>query len=166
MLRSVGILSLLVIALGLQADEESAAKKPQKQQVSIEDLGTTIEIVGRLGLPLHTLATFDGHWERPNSDKDDSLYFLVTKVNEHTLPEGVKIHLVDVVDSEDKRVEPAEGESWSLRGYETGFFMTAPATYEIKQNQLGLVARSRWGRFCTSKVRGILQNQTKAVKGK
>lgn len=168
MIRSIAIVSLALLGFGFQARQKNATQEPQKPWVSIEDLGTKIEVVGRLDLPLHTLTTIDGHWERPNPPgKDDSLYFVVTKVNEHALPESVKIHRVDVVDSEDKRVEPVEGESWSIRGYESGTLdMTAPHAYEIRKNQLGLVGRASWSRFCTSKVRGILQNRTKAVKGK
>jgi hypothetical protein len=59
---------------------------PPVQKVLATDIGTRVQIVGRLGYPLGELVTIRGTWIRPRGlpnapVKDDAPYFTVTSVN-------------------------------------------------------------------------------------
>jgi hypothetical protein len=167
MIRSIGIVCLAVLGFEFQANQQDATEQSQKQTVRVEDLGTKIDVIGRLGLPLHSFATIHGRWERPKGRvKDNGLYFFVTKVNDRVLQEGARIHLVHVENSDHEEIAPVEGESWVIRGYESATLEpTAPTMLEVESDEIGSRAMSSKWTFCTSEVRGILKSRNRARKG-
>ena len=69
--------------------------QPPVQKVLASDIGTRVQIIGRLGYPLGELVTIQGSWIRPRGlpnqpPKDDTPYFSVTSVNGKRLETPVR----------------------------------------------------------------------------
>jgi hypothetical protein len=104
-------------------------------KVTAADLGAgRVIVIGRLGIPLRTMASVRGKWKPSDSDKDPGLRFFVSHVNHKALTEPVEFHraLVEVlkVDGQNREeMKPSAGEEWELRAFETGGFRGQPGEY-------------------------------------
>ncbi|HUP77371.1 MAG TPA: hypothetical protein VM260_02340, partial [Pirellula sp.] len=121
-----------------------AAHQPPKtsSQVHVNDIGTEIELVGRLGRPLGTMVTIAGTWAYPDQSKGPTkvydLQFTIASVDGTPLatPLTLDVWSMDVLNVDKKSAIPKhaqhstiDGESWTIRGYETGRFSKTPAEY-------------------------------------
>ena len=132
-----GVMIGTVTLASLRADgpvEKTSEKKsePPMRKVLATDIGTRVQIVGRLGYPLGELVTIQGAWIRPPGPpgmpvKDDSPRFTVTHVNGKKLETPVSFDAF--LFSEAWGVEEIprqEGPVWEVRGCETGGFRGTP----------------------------------------
>ena len=104
--------------------------------INVDDIGSKVTLVGRLGQPLGKMMKLRGSWKYPNGVmKDSSLWFTVTAVNDRKLATPVKFHIAQVsARTEDhKDAIPAhehekdlDGVAWTLKAYETGRFTAVP----------------------------------------
>jgi hypothetical protein len=100
--------------------------QPPVQRVLASDIGTRVQIIGRLGYPLGELVTIRGAWIRPRGlpnqpVKDDTPCFSVTSVN------GKRSETPVIFDFFSKawgaeEIPPQEGPVWEVRGCESGGF--------------------------------------------
>ncbi len=138
-------LSLLVLATSLvvhaKDQGKSPAKKRAKQQIRAEDIGREVEIIGRLGIPIHQVIQIKGTWIRPDGvPKDNSLRFRVTHVGRRRLESPVDFHKylvtqIHVSDNAKNAPKPAENSRWELTAWETGGFRGIPgAAYDSGQS--------------------------------
>lgn len=151
----------------------SAAAKDEggKIQISVDDLGKTAELVGRLGKPLGTWVTIKGTWALPkNVAKDYSLRFTVTHVNGMKLPSPVEFNIgqVRAVDRHGKDVLPdfkeqrkLDRRTWTLKGYETGRLniQTPPEYFKTMGREPQAVQKPYWTSPFASEIDGILEPQ-------
>src|ERR1700722_7251212 len=79
---------LCVVAVGPAASRGIlASDKPRKISIKAVEIGSTVQIIGRLGKPMGTLMSLRGQWRMPsNTPKPPSLEFHVTHVDGHRLP--------------------------------------------------------------------------------
>jgi hypothetical protein len=171
----------LLIALGswLGSAFDLAGDEARKAvTISVDDLNSgKVVVVGRLGIPLKTIATLRGTWRFPDQSngptKDYSLSLHVSHVDGKALTEPVKFHsaiveidyprLWDADDTSSKQPKPANGETWEFRGYETGGFRGRPAQFE-KELRLPLSASGVWERSFLTELNGILPKPDKPAK--
>ena len=160
-----------VLALGLRlAMAPTAAAKDDggKVQVSVDDLGKSAELIGRLGKPLGTWVTIQGKWTLPKAVvKEYSPRFMATHVDGAKLEQPVEFNIgqVEAVDSSGKSVMPKsenrrklDGQTWTLKAYETGeFHITPPEYYEAIGVVPGSVQTPYYFRKFTSRIDGVLQ---------
>ena len=166
----VAVVAALSVGFPLLLAPRAPAKEGDgKLRVSVDDLGKTAELIGRLGKPLGTWVTVKGTWALPVPDaKDDSLRFTVTYVNGAKLKKPVEfdVALVQAVDRRGNDVTPKfenrdkfDGQAWTLKAYETGRFHVAPPEYD---KAIGIVPGSMqepyWiRRPFTPEIHGVLQ---------
>lgn len=150
------------------APSEGAEEADGKLKISVEELGKTADIVGRLGKPLGTWMTIAGNWALPKQVvKDRSLRFTVTHVNSAKLEKPIEFHvdLVHAVDRRGKSVMPEfkdrnkfDGRTWTLNAYETGeFHVTPPEYYEAIGIKPGSRQEPPRTRPITSVIHAVLQ---------
>lgn len=150
----------------------SAAAKDEggKIQISVDDLGKTAELVGRLGKPLGTWVTIKGKWALPDGRvKDYSLRFAVTYVNDVKLKQPVEFNVaqVSVANSRGESVIPErknqiqlDGQTWTLKAYETGeLHFSPPEYYEAIGLVPGSMQEAYWTRPFISEIHGVLEPQ-------
>ena len=127
--------------------------------INVDDIGTKVTLVGRLGQPLGKMMKLRGSWKYPNGVmKDDSLWFTVTAVNGHKLATPVEFNIAQISartdDDKDaipeyKHQKDLDGVAWTVNAYETGRFSAIP--------QHGFsVALPYWQRTFTSEVVGTV----------
>jgi hypothetical protein len=127
--------------------------------INVDDIGTKVTLVGRLGQPLGKMMKLRGSWKYPSGlVKDYSLRFTVTEVNGQKLPTPVEFNIAQIKASteDDKDAIPEYerrkdliGVAWTLNAYETGRFSVIP--------QRGFsVALPYWQRPFTSEVVGTV----------
>ncbi len=130
-----------------------------KLAINVDDIGTKVTLVGRLGQPLGKMMKLRGSWKYPDGlAKDYSLRFTVTEVNDHKLATPVEFNIAQIKarteDDKDaipeyKREKDLDGVAWTLNAYETGRFSVVP--------QRGFsVALPYWQRAFTSEVVGTV----------
>lgn len=159
------------LAIGIPiilAPSAPAKDGDRKIHVSVDDLGKSAELIGRLGKPLGTWVTIKGKWALPKAVvKEYSPRFMATHVDGAKLEKPVEFNIgqVEAVDSSGKSVMPKpenrrklDGQTWTLEAYESGeFHITPPEYYEA----IGVVPGSvqtpyYFGKF-TSEIVGVLQ---------
>lgn len=159
------------LAIGIPiilAPSAPAEDGDRKIHVSVDDLGNTAELVGRLGKPLGTWVTIQGEWTLPKKVvKDYSLRFTVTHVDGAKLEQPVEFNVaqVSVVNSRGESVIPKrenqkqfDGQSWKLKAYETGrFHITPPEYLKAIGIQPGSMGEAHYIRPFTSEIDGVLQ---------
>jgi hypothetical protein len=146
--------------------------RPEKRiEVSVEDIGTKVTLVGRLGQPLGTMMEVQGTWSYPRQRpgeppvKDDSLRFRVSQVNGKKLPQPVEFNVaqIEAATRTGKNAIPKfeelkmlDGIAWTLQAYETGRFHHVPEDYWKK---LGTAPPGppSWPRIFTSELVGVVQ---------
>ncbi len=112
--------------------------QPPVQKVLASDIGTRVQIIGRLGYPLGELVTIQGSWIRPRGlpnqpPKDDTPYFSVTSVNGKRLETPVKFDFFSKTWGA-KDIPAEEGPVWEMRGCESGGFRGTPR--EVRDDAL------------------------------
>lgn len=165
--KCIAMATVLAIGFRLAVAPTAAAKdEGGKIQVSVDDLGKTAELIGRLGKPLGTWVTIKGTWALPiSSAKPSGLKFTVTHVSDTKLEKPVEfdVALVKVVDRRGNDVTPKfenrkkfDGRTWMLKGYETGRFHIEPVEYDAA---IGAQVSQRpdWIKPFSSEIVGILQ---------
>jgi len=99
-------------------------------KVLASDIGKRVQIIGLLGHPLGKLVTLRGSWTFPRElEKDGQPTFAVTSVNGKKLNNPVKFRNSDfhcVVGGLDDEIPQREGDTWEVRGCESGRFFGAP----------------------------------------
>jgi len=161
--RTVTTVAVAVILCSVNtstsADKEAAVK------VSVEDIGTKVLLIGRLGGPLGTMMDVKGTWVIPNEAKDNSPLFQVSHVNGKELPKPVGFYIAQVTaeTKEGKSALPTsderkklDGVAWTMRAYETGEVHIVPKEYS-KESGKGLRAVTVWTRPFTSHLVGLIQ---------
>lgn len=131
------IILIFAIPRGVKADD--LQPKGEDTQVSVAEIGRTVTLVGRLGRPLGTMLSVRGTWRLPEGrSKDNSLSFIVSHVDGQKLESPVAFHINDmsVQDARGRNAKPPldehallDGETWTLRGYETGRVTRIPAEF-------------------------------------
>jgi hypothetical protein len=130
-----------------------------KLAINVDDIGTKVTLVGRLGQPLGKMMKLRGSWKYPSDlVKDYSLRFTITEVNDHRLATPVEFNIAQIKarteDDKDaipeyKHQKDLDGVAWTLNAYETGRFSVIP--------QHGFsVALPYWQRTFTSEVVGTV----------
>jgi hypothetical protein len=107
-----------------------------KLAINVDDIGTKVTLVGRLGQPLGKMMKLRGSWKYPDGvAKDYSLRFTVTAVNDHKLATPVEFNIAQISarteDDKDaipeyKHQKELDGIAWTLNAYETGRFSAVP----------------------------------------
>jgi hypothetical protein len=165
----VAVVAALAVGLRFVVMPSAAAKdEGGKIRVSVEELGKTADLIGRLGKPLGTWVTIKGKWALPKEIvKDFSLRFTVTHVDGAKLAKPIEFHVAQVhaVDQRGKSVTPEfknrnefNGRTWTLTAYETGeFHVTPPEYYKAIGIEPGSVQEPPWTRPITPEIHGVLQ---------
>ncbi len=104
--------------------------QPPVQKVLTSDIGTRVQIIGRLGYPLGELVTIRGAWIQPRGlpnqpVKDDTPYFSVTSVNGKRLETPVIFDFFSEAWGAEE-IPRQEGPVWEVRGCESGGFRGTP----------------------------------------
>lgn len=152
------------------ARSEGADNAGRKIEISVDDLGKTAELIGRLGKPLGTWMTIKGKWALPKEVvKDFSLRFTVTHMNGEKLEEPIEFRLdqIRAVDRRGNSVMPEfkdrnrfDGRTWTLTAYETGrIHVTPPEYYKAIGIEPGSVQEPPRTRPITSEIHGVLQQE-------
>jgi hypothetical protein len=113
----------LVSRLPAMADNQK-----KMQRVSVDEIGRTVQLVGRLGVPLGDAVEINGYWHFPSQrhEKDDSIRFTVTVVDGKTLNVPVEFNHGQVAfsDASHQSVIPEfgkhselESQVWTLIAY-------------------------------------------------
>jgi hypothetical protein len=106
--------------------------QPTVLKVLASDIGTRVQIIGRLGYPLGELVTIRGAWIRPRGLanqplKDDTPYFSVTSVNGRRLETPVIFEGVFFSNAWGaEEISRQERPVWEVRGCESGGFRGTP----------------------------------------
>lgn len=131
-------------------------------KVSVDDLGRSVTLVGRLGVPLGVTMEIRGRWSMPaKTVKDYSPRFTVTNVDGRELRRPVEFNIdqitVGTPDHKDalpdwRRWNKLDGREWSLVAYETGYIEMSPDEYGEKQPVFPIVAGPYYAEPFTSKI--------------
>jgi hypothetical protein len=159
---------LLLLVCAAIALSNSAIGQESIAAVSVEDIGTRVTLVGRLGQPLGKMMEVRGTWKYPSRDvKDYSLRFHATHVNGKTLETPVEFNIsqikavsqrgVDAIPRGEKR-KALDGDIWTMRAYETGRHNAVPADY-WKESGQGMPGLPYWHKTFTSELVGIAQER-------
>lgn len=176
----VAAVATLAICVSQFAFRLTSADEPRKVVVSVADIDRTVTLIGRLGQPLGTMMEVRGTWKYPPaqkspdgkllSKKDDSLRFVVSQVNGKSLDPPLELHRVrartrDGVDAIalEKKKGALVGDTWTMRGYETGRYTTVPEDY-WKESGIGPVATAVWQQPFQTEFVGIV-NQAEQGSG-
>ena len=109
--------------------------------VRADEIGRSVSVLGKLGSPLRSVVSVSGVWveltegpEKPGS----SLWFRVVEVGGKRLDKPVEFRVLDVevLEKRGKTIEPAKGEQWELRAYETWPDYGHPSDFITEMGQL------------------------------
>jgi hypothetical protein len=127
--------------------------------INVDDIGTKVTLVGRLGQPLGKMMKLRGSWNYPSGlEKDYSLRFTVTVVNDHKLATPVEFNIAQIKPRtkdheaaipEYKRRKDLVGVTWTLNAYETCRFSEIPSDV--------IAQVPYWQRTFTSEVIGTVE---------
>ncbi len=118
----------------LEIYDRAVLPQPPLTTVRIDRTGGAVVLHGRLGCPLREMVTVLGTWVEhieQRSKPDTWLRFRATHVNGKPLDQPVHFHPYDVtiVQKSGAEPEPAKGQRWELRAYETWPNRDHPAEY-------------------------------------
>ena len=130
----MGVAISLLLSVAITSSLTSADDPKPPTDISVNDIGGKIRLIGRLGEPLGKMMTVTGTWAYPSTppgvlSKDGSLRFTVSHVNDKQLIKGITFNIsqVSAVTKDGKNAMPKpederslDGLSWTLRAYETG----------------------------------------------
>jgi hypothetical protein len=122
---SVLVTSGLLLAIASDRAGRLAGDEPKPPTtIRADEVGRSVSVLGKLGFPLRSVVSVSGIWveltEGP-SKPGSSLWFRVVEVSGKQLDKPVEFRGLDleVLGKNGKAVEPAKGEQWELRAYET-----------------------------------------------
>lgn len=144
--RAVAVVA--VVAISSLAGRCTGDELQDKRMVTVrvQDIPTTVQLIGRLGKPLGSLLTIRGKWIKPKDNvKDNSLRFLVAFVGGKELSEKVEWNHAQIGailsrprgrgpkpgelwdwkfdwGGSNPPPAPADGDTWEILGVETGCF--------------------------------------------
>jgi hypothetical protein len=160
----------LWLATLLSQPSVSAGTAEPKQRISVDEIGRSILLVGRLGEPLGEKMELSGYWHFPKTPhpKDDSIRFSVTSVNGNKLKEPIEFNheQVEVTDFLHRSLIPdfkdhrqLENQVWTLIAYETGRIQIMPDEYQSKSPVFPVAGMSYYTRPFTSQIVAVLKNR-------
>lgn len=88
-----------------------------RQQVNASEIGRSVDLVGRLGVPMATVVEIEGRWESGDESKPSGMVLVVTSVNGIVLKTRVEFNemAVTVVGDESQPLRPKVGDKWHCR---------------------------------------------------
>lgn len=125
--RTCFVLVALTLLFGVASDRTSslAGDEPKPPAaIRADEIGRSVNVLGKLGSPLRSVVSVSGVWveltEGP-AKPGSSLWFRVVEVGGKRLDKPVEFRVLDVevLEKGGKAIEPAKGEQWELRAYET-----------------------------------------------
>jgi hypothetical protein len=164
------VVSLLLVAtvLGTLPTPFASAANPKTApiDVSVEDIGSRVNLIGRLGKPIGAMMTVRGKWHFPSEHvKDYSLRFTVSHVDGQQLDMPIEFNIdqLNVVNKNGSSAIPPlskheqlNGTDWTFRAFETGTIRMSPDEYWLEREAH---AMPYYFRPFTSELTGILQPQ-------
>ncbi len=158
-MKTSGICLMLLAAMFMATSghSEDQLKRPT---VFVDDLGTRVDLIGRLGHPLHTVLEITGRWESPNTPegiaKDGALLFHVTHVDGKLVDckHRFHTHYVTGLDKTERRVEPEVHTQWRIKGYESAVITGGQAFISLRDGVT--VQTSVHAKFATSTLYGLV----------
>ena len=172
MRRSLAVVPVLVAAsylpcLRLQAFGE---EQTPPQLISVEEIGKSIVLVGRLGVPLGEKMEICGYWHfpAPPHEKDSSIRFTVTIVNGTKLAKPVEFNngQLNFLNREHLNVIPdykahreLDGQTWTVMAYETGCIRITPDEYWDESPVFPVVQVPYYTRALTSFLVGVVKRK-------
>lgn len=152
----------------VQGQVPGVAKQPVRQ-VSVEEIGKSVVLIGRLGVPLGEKMEIVGYWHMPpHHEKDPSLRFTVTMVNHRKLTTPVEFchEQVEFMDADHHHVVPKDrsqqkldGQYWTLIAYETGRINIMPDEEHAKSPVFQSMQMPYYTRPFTSELVGVVQQR-------
>jgi hypothetical protein len=155
----------LSATIPLFAQNDAIIPKAAPIEISVDEIGKNLILIGRLKKPLGTLMTIRGKWSYPDTNvKDYSLRFTVTHIDDQKLADPVEFNVAQlkVVTKSDsnaippyKRHKELVGVEWTLRAYETGrLHIMSEQSY---LNDPSPSAVPYYYKTFTSEINGVLQ---------
>jgi hypothetical protein len=169
-LSIVGVVVLIGAAWFFGSPRTDGTEREPPVEVSADDLESgNVIVIGRLGIPLMTMATVRGTWEHPHGEhpaKDGSPTLHVTHVDGRPVEKPVEFHwgLIEMTGRTVDRSTVETGDVWEFRAFETGRFRQSPAEY-AKAMHLGARQAAVWNRgtFLTE-LKGLLPRRAAPAK--
>jgi hypothetical protein len=167
----VAVVILTVTTLTACPDEAlitAGAERAHVTKISTVDLEKEdVVVIGRLGIPLTTMATLRGTWHHPDERiavRDDRLWFHVTHVDGEKLERPVEfhralVHFANLSGGSDDE-EPSDGDSWEVRAYESGGFRTIPSGY-YREISLPVPPTAVWQKRFVTAIDGVVKKWEK-----
>jgi hypothetical protein len=124
-LRVFVLIASVPLMLVVSADAGFVAEENAKSSIAVraDELGGRVIVIGRLESPLRTVMTISGVWQkyRMTAKPGDVVSFFVDEVNGKRLASPVEFRVLDVAvwEPNGAPVQPAIGQRWVLRAYET-----------------------------------------------
>lgn len=155
-------LSVLVFGITSDAQPQANAGAPdQVLAVRADEIGTRVQILGRLGKPMGTMMSVHGVWQRRVGREKPAagLEFHATEVDNRRLPQPVVFLPELVVVHRSVNIVPEEGAVWELRAFETGRFRNIEAIH-WKEFFDGPVSPPDWGQqsVFVSELTGVIKS--------
>ncbi|MFN8741108.1 MAG: hypothetical protein ACK5YR_14370 [Pirellula sp.] len=133
------------------------------QSIPVDEIGKSIQLVGRLGVPLGEKMELTGYWHYPETTqaKDGSIRFSVTSVNGNMLSQPIEFSHAqfDVTDAQHRNIIPEfknhrelEDQVWTLIAYETGRIQMMPDEYQSKSPVFPIVGMPYYTKPFTSQI--------------
>ena len=149
---NVAVLAIILVG-GSAAVPQIALTPPRGEPplattVRIEEIGTTIRVLGTLGVSLREVVSVHGTWmeltdgpAKPGS----TLWFRVTELNGQQLAKPVGFRDIDVkvVEKGGKSIPGVSGERWELGAYETWPDYGHPADFVKEMGEWAAAPRAR-----------------------
>ncbi len=166
----VAFVLVLSIWYPTRVDSQVPSKVPNvMHKFSVEEIGKTVVLIGRLGMPLGEKMEIAGYWHMPKRDqKDGSIRFIVTTVNRKQLANPVEFshEQVQFMDANHHNVVPEfksqpalDGQRWTLTAYETGRIQITPDEYYSKSPVFPVVQVPYYTRPFTSELVSVVMRQ-------
>jgi hypothetical protein len=170
---AISLGTTFILAVAMTCSYLSADGPVPLTNIAVEDIGNKVQLIGRLGEPLGRMMTVKGTWTYPTRPgaamaKDDSMQFVVTHVNEKKLAKSVTLNISQIhaetragksaLPKESKAQEALDGLTWTLRGFESGYFALVPEEFPAERGR-GPAAPPYWYRPFTSELHGYIQDR-------
>jgi hypothetical protein len=164
MRRLVVTAALAIFAYSLIARPVSSEPtRGEKMDIHVDEIGKTVTLIGRLGVPLGQECRIRGKWSIPTGPvKDDSPRFTVLELDGKQLQRPLEFALgqMNVMNAEHKSVLPGyktwnalDGQEWKLIAYEQG---RVRINNDFPGGRRGLMAMPYYIRPFTSELTAVV----------